>query len=1111
MPSSTRYYGIGFFDFGPLGTDFNSQVEISRFAFLDKILYGLMSIFGNGVVSGWTVTASEAFVIGINEGYGNINFMSARTTFPTTLDGLPRNSIVYIYAQTKARTTFTEEVEFLFDGSANLSLTNLNTILLSKVTLGNLGIEAIDNTVRQDIGFIELIKASIRTHKHRGGSLYPSKIDLASEVQGQLPSFRIADFDAEKIVSGTFDLERLPLLDHSDLLNVGLLTHPQLDSFVKTLDNNNTELFGEIGVSNWLQQILAAKLLYEDVSSSLYSGSQIDEFMVNEFAVIPGVTPNSRIDFDNTTAEIDLNEHFIRGIPPTTGTSFFVNYNTALAWKSQFLDNLIVVGDSLTLAFDPDQRTTTTVIEDFESSTKPEEDLSPKLFKEQNVTLVDKAMVLSNNNSSNITDGFYSGQFTHQQTFRVQFVKEFSTAQDWSQYDVFTLQIKCLSQIHGSVKLYFTDTSSNKSPDFVLLEQDEITSQFEARNIDLTTINFLDKIKSIVIYSDDHVNDFSYFIDNMNIQKALLLPEEGTMRLRYSTGSSITFGALEWISTEPVGTEIEVRARSANGTVLLNRANFTDFLNSGHNLNLQGTDLEVEFTFTPDDDRLVSPTLHSVRLTILTEAEIDGFSIDTSDEFGRGDTSNTKIVGNTIELDTPIYVDSIYFILQNGVHQGRMDGDIFQSGDEPTILGTKDVPISPNHVFKAVEEGSGISVGLFEPRSVVRQSDRSFVVADTFADRVLQLNEDGELLSGFGSINYAANTLFPIAASVDIRTGILYLVWSKKVSFKTINVSKITLQSSTQKVQLIKDFDKILGLSTADLQRTNTEGQIVPIHLSSQNAGLAQVMPTNDTFLQVDGSTLDGVIPGGVDQLSIFYATLSSGLGIPCYIGNFAYIDGVFCPTYANKSLRNGTIVTNASIAIKDYNFSGNPEASGASVTRSSTVSNVIEIDDNNNQIFGLDKMFFSPFIPGRVYEKSKSQLLIGGIRPGGTNGTIPAGQVLDFRTLSGDNASQNIQKETLNQIFFKSATPHVGSVIVYDRTVNTTLFEYTSPEGLLVSDVDIDNAGKYTVAESSFDRSGRIIKLDTSGNITFSVGEGLYSLINDVRTKLDGSMIIST
>jgi len=1110
---ATRHFGIGFFDFGtPLGTDFSGQVEIDRFLFIDRMLFGLMSVFGNGVVNGWTVAAGESFSVSISEGFGNINFMSGRTTFPFTLSNLPTNSTVYVYAKTKARTSFAEEVEFLFHSSPTLSEADFNFLLLAKVTTGAVSIESVDNTVRREIGFIELIKAAIRLHKHRGGSLNPSKIDLASEVKGQLPSFRIADFDAEKITTGTLDLARMPLLDHQDLQNVGLLTHPQLDTFVKTLEASNTELFGEIGTANLLQLIIATKLIYEDPDSAFFTGTQIDENMINEFAVIPGITPNDRIDFDNSTANIDLEQHFVQGVPPTTGTSFFVTFDTALAWSAQSLEKLSIAADSVVLAFDEEQDVTTEIIEGFESATDSDQDLTQTgsdLFTEENVLQadLDLATVKSERSATNTTEGGFSGEFSHRKSLRVQFVKEFSPARDWSTFDSFNYDVKTLSQTHGAVKLYFMDSSGdNKSPDFTVLEQDEITDNFEFRTIDLSTIPFADDIASFVIYSDDHTNDFSYFIDNINIQRAILLPEEGTLKVRYSSGAPVVFSVLEWTSTEPPGTELEVRARVANGSVLLNRAVFTDFLNSGDAINLEGTDLEVEITFSPDDDRLPpGPSLQSLKILILTDAEIDGFSIDSSDEFSRGTSENTVINGNAIQLDTPVYVDSIYFVNHNKMNQGTISSSgIFESGTEPTILGTQDSPIAPNQVFKAVEDSSTVvSKNFCNPRSVRRQVDRSFIIADTFNDRVLQYDEDANLLSGVGSINYVADTTFPIAASVDVRTGILYIVWSKPVTFTNVNVSKILIQTNNQTVQLIKNFDKILGKTSDEL--TTETGQIMPVFLSAQNAGLASGLP-KDSFLQVGVDALPEF-----DNVSIFYTTAATGLGIPCYIGNFAYIDGIFSPTYAEKALAGGFIIGNATLAVAKYNFSGNSNASGRTATKNTNPSSIIEVDENNNIVFGSKVMEFSPFFPGSVKEIDSTTLLIGGIRPGGTSGSESD---LNFRSLSTDDATRTAEKTILDQIFFPdsdSISGHSGAVILFDKSINTTIFTYNSSEGVIVSDVDVDSLGQYVIAESSLNRSGRVVKIDTSGNVVFSIGEGTYGLINSINVNVDDSIIIST
>ena len=1116
MASSTRYYGLGYFDFGDaLGTDFSGQIEIDRFVFLDKQLFGLMSVFGNGVVSGWDVTQNGTFSIQISEGYGNINFRAGRTNFPFSIDNLPPNAISYIYVRQRTRITFSEDVEFVLDSVPDIA--DPNFLLLSKVTVGAASIESIDNSVRQEIGFLELIQAAIRIHKHRGGSLNPSKIDLASEVKGQLPSFRIANFDAEKITTGTFDLSRMPLLDHQDLQNVGLLTHPQLDSFVKTLESSNKELFGEIGTANLLQFIIAVKLIYEDPDSALFIDKIVDENFINEFTIIPGVTPNSYIDFDSTTANVDLEQHRIKGIPPTTGTSFYVTFDTALAWNSAHtLSNLIVSGTSVTLAFSDSDETNIQSIEGFETATEPNQNLTDEggigLFAKQTIITVDNATILSHSNATNVFEGFYSGRFSHQQAIRSQYVKSFETAQDWSDFDSFVLHVKCLDIIHGPVKIYFTDSEGENSAEFTLLEQDEITDNpdplsngFEIRVIDIATISARADVKSFTIYTDDTINPFSFFVDDINIQRAVLLPEEGRLVLRYSAGSQVTFANIEWSSTEPPGTQLDVRVRAANGTAFLTRASYTALLESGDTINLEGTDLEIEITFTPDTNRVSAPILHSVRVLILTEAEVDGFSIDSETEFLRGDVKNIEITSDpTVVLEPIIYVDSFYYNLANLTEQVVKSTNSFVA--ELAFFGA-DSPIAPNQLFKTIEdtEVSTSTSKFFEPKSVRRAFDRNFVIADTFNDRILEYDEGGNLLNGIGSINYehSASLVFPIAASVDIRSGILYVVWSKRISFKTVDISKITVQTTTQTVQLIEDFDLILNVTKAELENIDAEGQIMPIYLSAQNAGLVQNLPRSETFLFFDNES----VSGGIANDSIFYQTISTALGIPCYVGNFAYIDGIFTPTWAEKQSDDSYIIANGTIGVAGYSF---PENVTETVSLNTNVSSIIQVDRNNNVVFGSNIMAFSPFVPGRVQPISSSLWLIGGIRPVGTEGTPDEDHLLNFRGLSPDDDIRRVQKETLKEIFFGSSDPFVGSVIIFDKVAGTTIFQYVSAEGIVVSDVDIDS-GQYIIAESSLDRSGRIIKLDTAGNVVFSFGEGLYNLISSIAVQNDGSILIST
>ena len=490
------------------------------------------------------------------------------------------------------------------------------------MTSGANSIESIDESVRQQITFRELIKAAVRLHRHRGGSNNPSKIDLESEVKGQLPSFRIADFDSEKITTGTFDLARMPALDHADLDNVGILTHPQLDSFVKTIQSSNKEIFGEVLSSIVLQFLIAAKFIYDDPDSAQYFADRtVDQYMHNEIAVIPGITPNTLIDFDNTTADIDLTDHYIAGLLPSTGTSFYVTYDTALAWQSSYqFDNLVLVGDMVTLAFNDAEEINTLSIEGFETATSNDQILDDDggtgLFKKEIEELDGDAHLRSDATSTNVVEGFYSGAFTHQQSFRLLYTKVFDETQDWSTYDSLILYVKCLDQIHGAVKLYLTSTSGEQSAEYVLLTQDEVTqnqdpgsNNFEVRTIDLTNISFSDTIASMTIYSDDLDNPFKFWIDDVTIQRAVLLPEEGQMILRYSASAQVTFAQIEFDTTEPSGTSITVRARAASSTALLPRAEWTSYLESGNIINLVGSDLEIEVTFSPDSTRLSAPTL----------------------------------------------------------------------------------------------------------------------------------------------------------------------------------------------------------------------------------------------------------------------------------------------------------------------------------------------------------------------------------------------------------------------------------------------------------------------------------------------------------------------
>ena len=107
---TTQFYGMSFFDFGDdLESSLNVQKEIDRFVLIDKQIYALYNVFGNGVISGWEVSDrgysnETGIAVVVSPGIGIIKYLAAETTFSETVDGLPPNNIFHLYAVLQGKT-----------------------------------------------------------------------------------------------------------------------------------------------------------------------------------------------------------------------------------------------------------------------------------------------------------------------------------------------------------------------------------------------------------------------------------------------------------------------------------------------------------------------------------------------------------------------------------------------------------------------------------------------------------------------------------------------------------------------------------------------------------------------------------------------------------------------------------------------------------------------------------------------------------------------------------------------------------------------------------------------------------------------------------------------
>lgn len=1083
----------------------------------------MMSVFGNGVIDGWEVSQTGAFTIAVSEGHGNINYMSARSTFPSELT-VPPSSISYIYAKIVRSTRYSEEVSFV---SSTTTITDPNFILLAEVSSGVITIESIDNTVRRSIRFAALIRDAIAQHKHRGGTDNASKIDLSSEVKGQLPGFRIADIDADKIASGTFDLARLPLINHQDLQNIGMLTHPQLDTFVKTLETSNKELFGEVGSSNLLQMIIALKLIY-DTSTSVF-----DANFINEFAIIPGVTPDDRIDFDNSTAIIDTDNNYIEGQASQLGSSFYVRWEDALAWSTALnVSDVDISGDDVVLLYDPDAAENTTYLDTFETTTPA--------FTHQEIPIKDGQYVSKGQGVDDSGGALLDAGSTHISTF----TWSFSEPQSWVQFGQFLMDIKCESPTPENIYFFFMDSEAgsldtmfeltddgalqpHRTPDQILLGQGDdtlngkngfLTVDQILSSIDRTTFS-IDSVKSIVIWT---LGTVIFTIDNLRLTEQLVLPEYGSFKLRYSTSSQVTFQRIEYDADTPGDSLVKVRSRAANSTAMLNRAEWTHYLATSEDVVLAGTDLELEVTLYAKSSRaLPSPQLNWIRIVVVTDAEMDGFTINTQDEFSRGDTDNITVEDSIVSITTPISVGSYYYAGSDKIVQVYRNTTVTpnRTDGENSVFAVK-APIAPNQVFRSMETGVSVTESsFFNPRSAVRMTNKTFVVADTYNDRILHFDSDGILLEGFGSVNYSHTSMtFPVSACIDIRTGILYVVWSRSVDFAGVKVAGFSLKNGATTIPLLPGFDLINNKQQEDL--SDDKGQVMEIHLSEQTKAMISSWPTTGCLLAVSGN----VIPEGVGN-SDFYRKVATTGRLPLFIGNFWYTQlgspeniPVFSPTYAEKTELETYVYTNSTVAVKDFSYDENIWSGDAESVTLNTVTfpSVIEIDPGKSAgqkiTFTSDSLRFSPFIPGRAMRVDDSTMLVAGLSRNGTLKTLTDG--LDFRNINGTSENKSEQKQKLQDTFFDEElvnqnTAYRGAIRLVStlQPGGTEIFQYNSPKGLLVSDACLDSSGNIIAAESCFvGQSGRIIKLDGSGNITFSWGEGTFGMINDVQIQQDTS-----
>jgi hypothetical protein len=1140
MPGETPQLHLTFFDFGDhLDDPLNVQKEVNRFMLLDTQMFAMASIFGDGVVNGWTVNDSgTGLSITIDAGIGLLNGISSETAFPTTLSNLPPNSTISIYAVNTTTTAADNSITF----TASINTLD-NALLLATVTTGGTAISNIDNTVKTQVGFKQVVQDTIATHRHGGtcpGSVAGSfvqapKIDLTQEVQGQLPNSRMSDIDASKIVGGRISTSVIPTLDHSLLTNIGTLTHPQLDSTVQSIQNNNVQLFGEVTSINLLKMICRMK----------YTDMDFDQYFENELAIIPGISPHNYIDWDNSNAHIDTFYNCISGLPQlpfdvagghsnlTASGNFQIlsaSWTTDADFKQAVALTNLIISNGVKLAVDT---INDLILETFDDGTVGGTVANYKpTLTETNTTQV----IYDSNNPA---QGPLAAKFESINNRSMSFVKSYPVAQDWSAFDTIDVFVKSSGSSHSSVTMAVFDINNNQLATFPLLSDNEdttlnnaITNGYAKKEFTIAGFD-RSKIGSISIFTDQ-INsvDEKFFIDTIYLKSTHFLLPQGSMRLRYSTSAAVVFSSIDYDTTVANGTSVSFRVRVGSSLNDLASATFSSILSAGQTFDLSGSYIEIDISFLADNTKTKTAILNSLTLTMLSPASDSGFAINSAAQWQLGTLKNVNISTAGVATMQNTNIGNIYF--SNDSQISELNPSLI-----PVVgVAAQNMPITPAQAQTALTPGSVHTVvsvpatavtttstattttivradtrGLYQPKSVYRLLTGNYLIADTGNDRILEMKEDGTFVRGYISHNVDyASSLYALTANYNPRLGVLFITFSKTTDIQNFTLSDITIHIGSN-VSLTLD-------SSLDSVRT-LKGEIV---IPSTNSGLL------DRTLSVLLSTAkQDLLNAATDIITVEIiadinnTAKSHSTGIECFVGDYTYFGtyGITRPIYANVSRDDGNdiriIVANAAVQ--------------SGVITPPVTTSVIEFSENVGEIlagtstpigltFAYSGIQFSDIMLGAVYVYE---------RINNTGQTVRQMLVAGVQAIASASTLTSSSSSTLTSTVTSSASPapddmtimegYQGIVQLVDMSSKLVSFQYISPDGMFPSDVYIDENDNVVVAESTFTaQSGRIITLDPSGlgdgqvpPIIRLIEGGLFTKIWDIRELNGGHIYAST
>lgn len=891
MAGRTPYYGLGYFDFRDrLDAAVSVRLEQERFLTIDRQIFGMYSLFGNGVVSGMSVTTA----IGSQSGTSvyvspGVAFVQGRAVYidsPAQLSGLSSGDTVYVFLRVVPGF-----------GPSNGSIFwspiyNLpNAIRLAKVTSGAGVVNQIDNSVKQQISFRSLVLSEIAKHKHRGS---PSRIDLLREVKNFLPGARVGDLDAEQIASGQLAYERMPRMKHSELQNAGTLSHAGLESLARSLQTSDRVLLGEVTAVNQLQQNIAFRKSHPNHA----------DHHINTITYVPGTATDSIVDFGATTAAYSPGSGCIAGKKQTAGTINTITFDTEDELKSHYAHQNILVlsGENTGITL------TSTITEEtvlFAESFENGADSGVPGFS-FTVETTGSTVGISGDVSVQ-ADGVKSAKLRSGVKSKVIFRKIISSTNNWSNFNKLFMYVRCIADVHPAVSFYLVNqgTTTTTTAKQIILTANEVTTNpvpamdnFKLIEYDLTPFE-RGSISSMVFEIEDGSVDFSFNIDDVRTSTTttteVFFQATGFARYRYVANSPFIVQAIEWNAGNiPATSGIELRYRYGNSAADVDSALFEGPLPpTGELLNVTATIVDVEVSLRATSDRSAAPVFKDFSILMKTTGDESGFVFSRRDQWDSCELSNAEIVDLAsglagVRIKPPLDINKIFYASNDSIQQLKEDL-VAEFG----YMGA-DLPISPAQSSRpsSVWSANGLpTIGFDQVSSISRTSDKGYIVSDTYNNRVLQISRDAKFVRGVGNAEPlpTGGQFVPLCAVLNPRTRILQMVFSDDVAFEA--------GADKTKFTLVVGSTSVKGNALDEVVTAGRPPNVFQIKLSADKVLLATQGRAAglQIFCRLEPSVIGRTSYSNSNLLAANY-TLN---GLRLFVGDFTYLNSVYHPVSA--------------------------------------------------------------------------------------------------------------------------------------------------------------------------------------------------------------------